>query len=103
MLRDQKGKFVLGNPGGPGRPTRLTEATYLSELKSVCTLEIWREIVNQVIEDAKKGNAKAREFLARYLLVGAPVLSDLAAWEETGYDPVEGKVESTSLKKSLRM
>ena len=101
--RDQRGKFTLGNSGGPGRPPRQTEAAYLNELKSACPMEIWREIVSKVIEDAKTGNAKAREFLARYLLTNAPSLSDLAVWEEAVYDPLERKVKDCQLHKSLGM
>ena len=101
--RDQKGKFALGNSGGPGRPPRQTEADYLQELKGICSLEVWREIVSRVVEDAKTGNAKAREFLARYLLTNAPSLSDLAVWEEAAYDPLERKVKDCQLHKSLGM
>lgn len=31
--RDDKGRFLAGHPGGPGRKTRATEQAYLAELK----------------------------------------------------------------------
>lgn len=99
--RDTKGQFAAGNPGGPGRPSRQTEAAYLHQLKDVCSLEVWREIVIQIVEDAKNGNAKSVQFLSRYLLASPPSLSDLAVWEEAGYDPIEKKVSDCKLHKRL--
>lgn len=68
---------------------------------TACALEDWREIVTKAVVDAKTGNAKAREFLARYLLSAAPILSDLAAWYEVGHDPVNEKLRSAKLHKML--
>jgi hypothetical protein len=101
--RDDRGKFIAGNSGGPGRPSRQTEAAYLAELKSVCPLEVWREIVSQVVDDARKGNVKAREFLARYFLTNAPSLTDLAVWEAADYDPLERKVSDCKMNKSFEI
>jgi hypothetical protein len=62
-----------------------------------CTPEDWREIVGKAVEAAKGGDAKAREWLARYL-VGTPYLatpmpSELAAEDEVGHDPLGRDVE----------
>ncbi len=65
------GKFAPGNPGGPGRPRRAIERDYLLAISEACPLETWRAIVERAIRDAKHGDAKAREWLASYL-VGRP-------------------------------
>lgn len=99
--RDRNGRFEQGTSGGPGRPPRQTETDYLRATLAACSLEDWREIVVKAVYDAKRGNPKARDFLARYLLGAAPVLSDLMAWSEAGYDPVEEKLRSAKLHKML--
>jgi hypothetical protein len=66
-----------------------------------CSLVDWQEIVKKAVADAKTGNAKAREFLARYVLGAAPILSDLAAWDEVGHDPVNEKLKKARLSKML--
>ena len=90
--RDGRGRFGRGNPGGPGRPPRETERAYLSALSAACPPEVWQEIVARAVTDAKDGDAKAREWLAGYL-VGrpkalAPTLHRLAVEDAAGVDPV---------------
>lgn len=69
--RDNKGRFTVGHPGGPGRPRRQTEAGYLSVLMESVDLEQWRRICEKARDDALAGDEKARSWLARYL-VGDP-------------------------------
>jgi hypothetical protein len=69
--RSSNGRFALGNKGGPGRPPRATERHYLAVLADVVPLETWRAICLRAVADAKKGDAKARDWIAKYLL-GAP-------------------------------
>jgi hypothetical protein len=61
-------------------------------MSAACPLDAWSEIVKSAVDAAKKGDAKAREWLAQYLLgtpeKGAPTLHDLAVDEEAGRDPV---------------
>ena len=66
--RDQQGRFIIGNGGGPGRPKRATEAGYLEVLMAECTLDQWRAVVRRAVADAADGNDKARAWLASYLL-----------------------------------
>ncbi len=73
--RDTSGQFAVGNRGGPGRPPRQTERAYLETTLASCPLEAWRDIVARAVEDAKQGDAKARQFLADHLLRGTPPLS----------------------------
>lgn len=63
--------FQPGNPGGPGRPRRQTEAAYLEVVLGACSLDDWREIVSTAVAEAKGGDPKSREWLAKYL-IGTP-------------------------------
>lgn len=85
--RNPDGTFAEGNPGGPGRPRRAVEREYLAALSDALLLDDWREIVGKAIEDAKDGDAKAREWVSRYALGAAPIsLHELAAREVLGIE-----------------
>jgi hypothetical protein len=66
--RDNLGRFKVGNRGGPGRPKRVTETEYLRALSRIVSLEDLRAIARRAVADAKKGSAKARDWVSRYLL-----------------------------------
>ncbi len=66
--RDETGRFLPGNSGSPGRPRRQTEAAYLHATLSACSVEMWGKIVDRAVADALGGDAKAREWLATYLI-----------------------------------
>jgi hypothetical protein len=66
-VRDKQGHFAPGTCGGPGRPSRQTEKSYLRVLMQNCTLDDWRTIVARAVTDAKDGDAAARQWLGRYL------------------------------------
>ncbi len=68
--RTARGRFAVGNSGGPGRPKRATEATYLLTLSAACPPETWRLICQKAVEQALAGDASARAWLARYLAEG---------------------------------
>lgn len=68
--RTQKGQFAPGNPGGPGRPRRAVEHEYLTTLSEAVPLGTWRDICRRAAKDARAGDAKARDWLSRYLLGG---------------------------------
>jgi hypothetical protein len=81
--RNPDGTFATGNPGGPGRPRRPIESTYLRALADSINLEDWRVIVARAVQDAKAGDAKAREWIARYVLGAEPMrLVDLAVLDD---------------------
>jgi hypothetical protein len=91
--RDNSGKFAAGNAGGPGRPPRATERDYLIALSESCSTDDWQVIVTRAVEDAKNGDAKARAWLAGYL-VGGPgsrgeMLHTIAVEVAAGSDPLE--------------
>jgi hypothetical protein len=84
-IRGDKGHFKRGNPGGPGRPRRAVERQYLAALSDAVPLDAWRAIVEAAVEAAKNGDARARDWLARYLVGEHPLsLADLAADEAVG-------------------
>jgi len=66
--RDEGGRFANGNPGGPGRPRRATEKDYLRALSDACPIEVWQEIVEKAVEEARAGDQAARMWLGKYLL-----------------------------------
>ena len=68
MTRDEKGRFVKGNGGGPGRKPRAVEQSYLDATMAAVSLEDWTAIVRQAVTDAKAGDAAARKWLSDYLL-----------------------------------
>jgi hypothetical protein len=77
--RNTNGTFGPGNPGGPGRPRRAVEREYLSALAEAVALEDWRQIVARAVQDAKAGDARAREWLSKHLMGDDPLaLAELA-------------------------
>jgi hypothetical protein len=84
--RDGQGRFAVGNPGGPGRPRRAVERDYLTVLSDAVSRDDWRCVVQAAVESAKQGDAKARDWLTRYLIGDDPLtLTDLAADEAWGF------------------
>lgn len=72
---------MKGHPGGPGRPRRTVEESYLQTLYQVVKREDWREIIQKAVEQAKQGDDRARRWLSEYL-VGKPteyVAADLTS------------------------
>jgi hypothetical protein len=66
--RDAQGRFVRGHPGGPGRPSRQTELSYLLGLSEAVTPDVWGQIVQRAISDAIAGDAQARSWISIHLL-----------------------------------
>jgi hypothetical protein len=86
--RDAGGKFAPGNPGGPGRPRRAVEREYLAQLAEACPPETWRQVCQKAVDDARAGDARARDWLAKYLLGAEPLgLLALAADEADAFTP----------------
>ena len=73
VARDSKGRFVKGASGNPqGRLPKETEKTYLEVCQNTCTFDVWREITMKAVEQAKRGDARARQWLSDYLM-GKPI------------------------------
>ena len=83
--RDASGKFTEGNKHGTGRLPRAVEQDYLSVFSDVMSLDDWRRVVIRAVEDAQKGDAKARDWVSRYALGSTPkTLTDLAIRDTLG-------------------
>ena len=83
--RDDLGRFSTGNNYGQGRPPRAVERDYLAALSERLTLDDWRGIVDRAVADASSGDARARDWLSRYVLGVEPMrLTDLALRELMG-------------------
>jgi hypothetical protein len=88
MHKDTLGRFLPGNPGGPGRPRRDVERRYLAVLSEAVSVETWRAIVARAADDALAGDPAARQWLGAYLLgqprnrieVG-PIVDEFAAFD----------------------
>lgn len=98
LNRANNGKFAKGNSGGPGRPRRAVEADYLRALTDVCPPGVWHEIVAKAVDDARSGDARAREWLAGYLVGRADQKADdllsLAMRELDQFDPIAAALKS---------
>ena len=71
--RDAIGRFMKGASGNPqDRLPKQVEQTYLQVCEGVCSFDVWREIVAKAVEQAKRGDARARQWLSDYL-VGKPL------------------------------
>jgi hypothetical protein len=100
--RDDLGRFVTGNAGGPGRPRRAVEQDYLAALLDTVPLTRWMNIVARAVEDAEKGDARARSWLSAYLLARQPeALTTLAAVEMSGTLDEEIRVRAAGLRGSV--
>jgi hypothetical protein len=73
VTRGEKGQLQKGSVLNPkGRPKKEREHTYLEIMVTSVTTDDWREIVNKAKDQAKRGDALARKWLADYL-IGPPV------------------------------
>lgn len=79
--RDEKGRFIKGGGGGPGRPRRATEGRYMDVLMGEVTSEYWAAITRRAIGDAMKGVPEARRWLSDYVLGKPPTILELRAAE----------------------
>jgi hypothetical protein len=97
--RDDKGRFLPGWKGGPGRPRRAVEADYLRSLSDRVPVDKWTKIVDAAVEQALAGDHRAREWLGLFL-VGKPTGHGLhdqvfAGWKGTVVvDADGGTIES---------
>lgn len=97
--RNNNGQFAQGNSGGPGRPRRPIEREYLQSLNAAVPLQVWQAICKRAADDAMAGDAKAREWLAKWLLgMDARPLTTLAA-EELNVEPARAADREIELRK----
>jgi hypothetical protein len=66
--RDERGRFLPGNPGGPGNPHAATVGAWRTALASAVAPEDVRQVVGVLVGKAKAGEAWAvKELLDRCL------------------------------------
>ncbi len=82
--RDQKGRYLPGHSGGPGRPKKKRDPAYMTIVEEEVTHEDWRAIIRTLKEAALNGEPQAQKLLAAYLL-GRPVPA--ASTEDENEDP----------------
>ena len=69
MTRDEKGRFIKGASGNPnGRSPKDREERYYEITLSTVAFDDWQQIIKKAAEQAKRGDAVARKFLADYLI-----------------------------------
>jgi hypothetical protein len=88
MTRDENGRFVKGHEPMGGRPPRAKEEQYYRILTTAVTQADWKAIIEKAVQQAIKGDAVARKWLADYL-VGAPIQRS----EVSGFDGENLKIE----------
>jgi hypothetical protein len=85
---------AMGNNGNPaGR--RPIEREYLATLNAAVPLDTWQAICKRAADDALAGDAKARDWLAKWLLGLESRLLTVLAAEESGAEPAavaEGEI-----------
>lgn len=72
--RDDNGRFTTGNQLSTGRLPRKTEDLYMDTLSEALTVPKWKKVIKKTIEDAQKGDARARELLFKYVLGTQPLV-----------------------------
>lgn len=66
--RNEKGQFVKGHPGGPGRPKREIEQAYFRATVGSVSEREWQNVIKAMLTEAKKGNVAAATWLGNYLM-----------------------------------
>ena len=76
IVRDDKGRFIKGHSGNPkGKP--IDQFKYLKKMGAAVTARDWRDIIDRAVEQAKRGDPRAREWLSDYLMGKPPQQIDM--------------------------
>jgi len=98
--RNDRGQFIKGGVGNPkGRPKKAREDRYYEIAMSAVPFPQWKRIFNKAAQQAEKGDAQARKFLADYLL-GPPVQRHELTGEGGG--PIEIDDARADIQRKLR-
>ncbi|MCA9185837.1 MAG: hypothetical protein R3E01_27225 [Pirellulaceae bacterium] len=87
-----------------GKPTsrRPIEREYLATLNAAVPLDVWQAICKRAADDALAGDAKARDWLAKWLLGLESRLLTVLAAEESGAEPAEAaECEISARRKTI--
>lgn len=97
--RDINGRFAKGQSGNPkGRPAKERSGRYYEIMMTACSYEDWRKIVKKAAQQAGRGDANARKFLADYL-IGPPVKRTELSGPDGG--PIETKSDVTGINAGI--
>jgi hypothetical protein len=93
---DTKGRFVRGNPGGPGNPFARRTALYQKALRQVVSLEDMREVMTVVKLKAKSGDMAATKIMFTYAAgkgvhAVEPDRLDIDEWKLTVEEAVDAR------------
>jgi hypothetical protein len=93
---DARGRFVRGNPGGPGNPFARRTALYQKAIRQVVTLEDMREVMTMVLLKAKSGDLAAVKILTAHTAgKGVPAVDadrlDIDEWQLTVAEAVDAR------------
>ena len=84
--KNQWPKGVSGNP--KGRPKRAFERAYLDATIGSVSLADWSDIIGKAVEQARDGDDRARNFLAKYLMPEQALKLVFATPEESSAEVV---------------
>jgi hypothetical protein len=74
----------------------------LARLNSAVTLDDWQQIVDRAVLDAKNGDAKAREWIAKHVIGdNPPSLTSLAAAQQAGMS-IDDQIAATAGQLTLQ-
>lgn len=101
IIHDDRGKFKLGNPGGPGNPHMRRVHEIRNKLMSCVTDEDLEEIAAALIAKAKAGDViAAREILDR--IMGKPTQHVEGKYEWTDANPPTRDEAMAEFERMLR-
>jgi len=78
IIRDPRGRFVKGCSGNP-KGAAINQFRYLKKMGAAVTASDWRAVIDKALEQAKRGDARAREWLSEYLMGKPPQQVDIDA------------------------
>ena len=86
VIRDGEGRFVIGNPGGPGNPFARRVGELRRAMLAAVKEEDVADIIKALVARAKEGHVPAAKLVLSYLLgkpqpVADPDRADVDEWE----------------------
>lgn len=66
--RDEMGRFVPGDPGGPGRPPKKKEEKYFTIFRKIVGVDEFERVTRKLYELALGGDMRAIKLLMAYAL-----------------------------------
>jgi hypothetical protein len=78
VMRDDKGRWLPGGAGGPGRKPVATEREYYEATMSACSPVEWSNVVRKAFEETQDNDYRirraARDFLLKALFGSSPAV-----------------------------